>query len=184
MAHIVAIDQNEVIVFDSYVKPDIPVVSYLTPLTGVESHHLESAPSLSQATQALKQILPKNSIIIGQSIQKDMDWVGLKVPQDVAATFDVATLFRVRTFPPNETRPYRYYSLRHVAKHLMGDSIQEDEHNPVIDAIYAMRIFHRFRHVHENRSHLRSIRQSLRNTPKTESFAQRHRYIDGVALSA
>mmetsp|Transcript_33278 Transcript_33278/g.94274 ORF Transcript_33278/g.94274 Transcript_33278/m.94274 type:complete len:106 (+) Transcript_33278:282-599(+) len=34
VAHIAMVDQYERVIFNAYVKPSVPVVSYLTPLTG------------------------------------------------------------------------------------------------------------------------------------------------------
>ena len=132
---------------------------------------------------ALKTILPKQSTIIGQSIEKDLRWLGLEAPRDIAGSFDVAHLFRERN-PPQSSSAYRNYGLKHVAKCLMAESIQECDHDPVIDAKYALRVFHQFRHIHENPFHLRAIRESLRKSPKTTPFWVSCPYIDGVSLSA
>ena len=54
----------------------------------------------------------------------------------------------------------------------------------MIDAKYAMRVFHRYRYLHESPGHLQAVLQSLSKTPRIPSFAERTPYIDGVALAA
>lgn len=100
---------------------------------------------------------------------------------DFGESFNVANLFRMNT--GMKKRPYRFFSLRHVVKQLLGEDIQEKDHDPVIDATYAMRVFHRFRYLQENMAHCSSVLQTLARAPVTKSFSQRIPFIDGVALS-
>ena len=49
------------------IKPDKPIVSYLTPLTGLRhSNFSRSDPDLRSAIELLKQHLPKEAILVGQ----------------------------------------------------------------------------------------------------------------------
>lgn len=82
------------------------------------------APPLSEALIKLKAILPKDSVIVGQSIKKDLEWLTLEKDVDYKQMFDVAELFRIPMQSASGTIRYRYFSLRHVAKHLLGHNIQ------------------------------------------------------------
>jgi RNA exonuclease 4 len=82
------------------------------------------APSLDEALVELKRILPVESVIVGQSIKKDLEWLLLEKDKDYKQMFDVADLFRIPMQSQNGTIRYRYFSLRHVAKYLLGHNIQ------------------------------------------------------------
>ncbi|RLN44639.1 hypothetical protein BBJ29_001174 [Phytophthora kernoviae] len=184
VARIAVVDEDEKVVFDQYVKPTKPIMSYLTQLTGITKSDLEDAPNLEEALVRLKAILPVNSVIVGQSIKKDLEWLMLQKPTDYKQEFDVADLFRLPMQATNGVVRYRYFSLRHVAKYLLGQDIQEADHDPVIDARYAMKVFKQFRHLHENSSHRDAVLQTLLKTPRTPSFAERFPVIDGVSMRA
>ncbi|OQR86268.1 hypothetical protein ACHHYP_10797 [Achlya hypogyna] len=186
VARIAIVSENELTIFDAYVKPTKPVVSYLTQLTGITASgsHLEHAQPLNEVLTNLKAILPKNCVLVGQSVDKDVAWLQLKPNEDFREIFDVATLFRMpHTTLQNPSTPYRYFSLRHVVKYLLDESIQESDHDPVVDAIYAMKVFKRYRHLHESPEHRRAVLETLAKTPQTPSFAKRHPVIDGVELA-
>lgn len=151
---------------------------------GNKHSNLVGAPSLQEALVKLKEILPSESVIVGQSIKKDLEWLTLEKDVDYKQMFDVADLFRIPMQSLNGTIRYRYFSLRHVAKYLLGHNIQEADHDPVIDAKYAMKIFKQFRYLHESPGHRDAVYQTLLKTPRTPSFAERYPMIDGVAMRA
>ncbi|KAE9100513.1 hypothetical protein PF010_g14789 [Phytophthora fragariae] len=184
VARIAVVDEDEKVVFDQYVKPTKPIVSYLTQLTGITESNLEEAPDLETALVRLKAILPVESVIVGQSIKKDLEWLTLQKPTDYKGEFDVADLFRLPMQSTNGVVRYRYFSLRHVAKYLLGQEIQEADHDPVIDARYAMKVFKKFRYLHESPGRRDAVLQTLLKTPRTPSFADRYPVIDGVSMRA
>ncbi|CAI5742340.1 unnamed protein product [Peronospora destructor] len=162
----------------------VPIVSYLTQLTGIIESNLADAPGLEEALVRLKDILLVESVIVGQSIKKDLEWLMLEKPTDYKGEFDVADLFRLPMQSTNGVVRYRYFSLRHVAKYLLGHEIQEADHDPVIDARYAMKVFKGFRYLHENPGRRDAVLQTLLKTPRTPSFADRYPVIDGVLMRA
>lgn len=184
VARIAVVNEDEDVAFDQHVMPDKPIVSYLTQLTGISESNLVGAPSLAEAMVKLRAILPRDSVIVGQSIKKDLEWLGLVQGEDYKQAFDVANLFRIPMQSKNGTIRYRFFSLRHVAKYLLGHDIQEADHDPVIDAKYAMKIFTQFRHLHESPGRRDAVYQTLLQTPRTPSFAERYPVIDGVLMRA
>ncbi|CCI42559.1 unnamed protein product [Albugo candida] len=182
VARIAVVSEDETVFYDQYVLPEKPIVSYLTQLTGISPDDLVGAPSLDSALMQLRTILPMNCVIVGQSIKKDLEWLGLVKEKDYKQSFDVADLFRIPMQSQNGTIRYRNFSLRHVAKYLLGTSIQEADHDPVIDAMYAMKVFKQFRYLHESPARRDAVYQTLLQTPRTPSFAQRFPVVDGVAM--
>lgn len=62
-------------------KPDQPVVSYLEPLTSLNKELLDSnGIPLADAMAQLRARLPKNAILVGQNIGKDVEWLQVSLP--------------------------------------------------------------------------------------------------------
>lgn len=65
----------------------------------------------------------------------------------------------------------RYFSLRHVVKFLMEIDIQAANHSPIVDADYAMRLFVKYRHIHEQPGYLNALQTTLLSSERTPSFS-------------
>ncbi len=62
-----------------YVRPPQPVMSYLTPLTGLSRELLESqGMPLEGALALVRRFLPRSAVLVGQNISKDVQWLGLR----------------------------------------------------------------------------------------------------------
>lgn len=78
VARIAIVNSMCEVIYSSFVKPSVPIVSYLTPLTGIQfpvstflhsrKADLENAPSLESCKAAIKRILPSDCILVGQGI--------------------------------------------------------------------------------------------------------------------
>ena len=77
------------------IKPDKPIVSYLTPLTGLrQSNFSGSDPDLRSAIGLLKRHLPKEAILVGQNIDHDIEWMQLTKGTDFQESIDLAEIFK------------------------------------------------------------------------------------------
>jgi len=155
VARVALVDMHENVLMDQLVKPRGTIVSYLTPITGIEVGDLDDAPCLEDVVQELIRMLPKNTVIIGQGIQHDIDWLGLKRGVDFKDSFDIADLFKVDTKNGRKIG----FSLRHEVLHLdgfvgAGSDIQGGIHDASVDAIFSMRVFLRFHSAPEYDVHL------------------------------
>ncbi|KAL7496321.1 hypothetical protein ACHAWT_004855 [Skeletonema menzelii] len=78
---------------------------------------------------------------------------------------------------------YRHFSLRHVCLNLLNEDIQSGVHNPISDASYSLKLFHKYRNA--GVTQLRIVRDGLHRAPPTPSFSQEYTpVIDGVCVSA
>jgi RNA exonuclease 4 len=112
LAQIGLCDADGTPVLNVYVKPDVPVVSYLGPITGLSAALIEEkGVPLADALARLRAALPPTAFLCGQSIAKDIEWLGLKEGTDFACAIDLAALFRVWTA---ESR-YAYFRQDHTA---------------------------------------------------------------------
>ena len=81
---------------------------------------------------------------------------------------------------PIPTR-YRVFSLRHTCINMLNIDMQENAHDPVMDAKYSLLLFHKYRKAPI--AMLRAVRDSLHRSPATASFASGNPVLDGVVLS-
>lgn len=101
-------------IFNIVVKPDKDVMSYLTPLTGLTKERVDAeGVSFEEAMKQVRQMLPKESILVGLNIQKDVEWLDLKRGDDFHEVIDLAFLFRVR-LPPAPQKSIRVHRTRAV----------------------------------------------------------------------
>merc|ERR1712061_313384 len=110
------------------IKPTRPVVSYLTPFTGVRRGDLEGdrAISLARAVNELKQHLPSRSVLVGQNPEGDAEWMCLSRGQDFQGFVDLSEVFR--------NSRGMVFSLRHEALVLLGKDAPKGFHDPSWDA--------------------------------------------------
>eukprot|EP00401_Gymnodinium_catenatum_P076919 CAMPEP_0117544296 /NCGR_PEP_ID=MMETSP0784-20121206/45499_1 /TAXON_ID=39447 /ORGANISM="" /LENGTH=328 /DNA_ID=CAMNT_0005341093 /DNA_START=44 /DNA_END=1028 /DNA_ORIENTATION=+ len=167
------------LLYESLILPEQPIVSYLTPFTGLRDGDLErrGALPLSQVVQALRRILPRSAVLVGQCPQGDIEWLGLKKGVDFADTVDLAEVFR-------GSRGVAC-SLRHEAFVLLGKTPPPGHHDPRWDAAVSMELYHKA--VVAGTSQLRAMQERLtsgRFWPPRPSTARRLGYrLDGVCLS-
>ena len=112
------------------IKPAKPVVSYLTPITGLRvSNFSEMDPDLPSAIELLKQHLPKEAILVGQNIDHDIEWMHLTEGKDFQNSIDLAEVFKGWNSKYNHIS---YHSLLHEAQHVLKISTIDasKEHDP------------------------------------------------------
>jgi RNA exonuclease 4 len=79
------------VILDIVVKPDKPVVSYLTALTGLTQEIIDSKGVwLPDAVQQLRSCLPRDAVLVGQNILQDVQWLGLREGTDFKSCLDLA----------------------------------------------------------------------------------------------
>ncbi len=93
-------EDNIEIIMDEIVNlTKINVTSYMTPLTGMTAEQcldLNKTKTLTEIRELVKNHLPKNSILVGHSIQHDIEWLGLEVGVDFKMYVDTSHMFRQR----------------------------------------------------------------------------------------
>lgn len=162
-----------------YVKPDLPIVSYLTPLTGLTKEIIDQyGLPLADALVTLRSLLPPNALLVGQNIKKDVDWLQLVEGLDFASMIDLAGLFRV--WNP-ERNSFTGFSQDHTAKVWlrMSDRVQ---HNAVDDACISVSLFNAYRSVQWDINRLQQLQAAMMSTERTPSFSQITPSIDGCCL--
>lgn len=93
-------DQNDVeVLLDEIVNlNNVNVVNYMTPLTGMTAEQCldPSAKDLDEIRSLVKSYLSVDSILVGHSIQHDVEWLGLVPGVDFKQGVDTSCFFRQR----------------------------------------------------------------------------------------
>ena len=117
---VAVVDGNERVLLSKKVKPEKPVVSYLTPITGIRREDLEHAEKLSDVIAEVKALLGRDVVLVGQGIQSDIDWLYLRQGVDYAEKVDLGEMFKTYN---SRYSNYSYFSLSHEANTLIRSGI-------------------------------------------------------------
>lgn len=169
-ARVCLIDEDENLIFHTYVRPEVPVTNYRYEITGITEHHLRDAMPLEEVSERLLQILYN-----GESIGR-LRWDGgnarLLVGHDI-----VHDLFVLKMNYPDrlvrDTAKYRplmktnlvSHSLKYLTQTYLGYEIQSGVHDPFVDCVSVMRLYKRMR---AQNHHLEELGKSIaQNAPNS-----------------
>lgn len=156
-----------------------PIVSFLTPFTGLKKGDLErgNAMPLDVVVEQIRQRLPANAILVGQNPAGDFEWTGLRKGIDFEDMIDLAEVFR--------GSDGTVCSLQHEAFVLLDRVSGKRPHDPVWDAAVSVELYHKA--AQAKGDDLAGMRRRLRSVkfwPPRPSTAKRCGFrIDGVCLS-
>lgn len=180
VAQIALVDQYEAVLLNIYVKPEKPVVSHLTAITGLTAEVLEKrGVTLQQALEILRNQLPRDAILVGQSIRQDVQWLGLAEGTDFQSMIDLAGLYRV--WNPHHNS-YSGYSQDHLVKVLLGWDVDSMTHDAVVDATKSIRLFNLYNNMQMTTGQWEQAQHALLASQPQPSFAKRNPSYDGVCM--
>ena len=114
------VDENEKVILERKVKPEKPVVSYLTPLTGVQRGDLDDGKKLSVVLSEVKALLGPDVVLVGQGTRSDIKWLQLEQGKDYNSVVDLGEMFKAYN---SRYGSYSYSSLSHEANTLLRAGI-------------------------------------------------------------
>lgn len=161
------------------IKQQVPVLSYITPLTGltkeiVDQHGLPLADALA----LLRAHLPPNSILVGQNILKDVQWLQLAESVDYFSLIDISALFRVWNPTRNEMTSF---SQDHCAKVWLGIESRKS-HDAVQDAQISMSLFNAYRSVQWDPARMYQLQHATLTTTRIPGFSSLNPSVDGCCM--
>lgn len=115
------VDWDENVLLSKKVKPESPVVSYLTPLTGVRAGDLDNGEKVSDVIAQVKSLLGRDVVLVGQGVKSDINWMELQRGQDYADFKDLGELFKAYN---QRYRNYNFFSLSHEANTLIRSGME------------------------------------------------------------
>jgi RNA exonuclease 4 len=179
VAHIALVGADDSVLINTYVKPDVPIVSYIEPLTALTEELVQGGIPLAEAVEQVRKVLPANAILVGQNILKDVQWLGLVESKDFQGMLDLAGLYRVFN---HKYKNYAYHSLHHKAKALLHIDQGTEAHTADKDALLSMWLFKLYLELEKVPDALEQAKQTLIDTPLSPTFVKRHPSYEGVCM--
>ncbi|KAJ9152636.1 hypothetical protein P3X46_026183 [Hevea brasiliensis] len=144
------IDENENIIFHTYVKPPIPVTNYRYESTGIRSEYLRDAMPLRLVQSKIQNFLcngepmwkirprgGKARILVGHGLNHYLDRLQLEYP---------AMMIRdTATYPPLMKTCKLSNSLKYLTQAYLGYDIQTGIQDPYEECVATMRLYMRMR---------------------------------------
>ncbi|XP_065857687.1 uncharacterized protein [Euphorbia lathyris] len=144
------IDENENIIFHTFVKPPIPVTNYRYESTGIRPEYLRDAMPLRQVQSKIQSFLcngeamwklrPKGGrgrIVAGHGLDHDLDRLQLEYP--------LLMIRDTAKYPPLMKTSKLSNSLKYLTQAYLGYDIQTGIQDPYEDCVAAMRLYMRMR---------------------------------------
>ncbi|KAF9663593.1 hypothetical protein SADUNF_Sadunf17G0067600 [Salix dunnii] len=149
-ARVCLVDENENIIFHTYVKPPIPVTNYRYETTGIRPEYLRDATPLRQVQKKIQDFLcngepmwkirprgGKARILVGHNLDHDLDRLQLEYPAGMMR--DTAK------YPPLMKTSKLSNSLKYLTQAYLGYDIQTGMQDPYEDCVATMRLYTRMR---------------------------------------
>ena len=114
---VAAVDVNEEVILKRKVKPEKPIVSYITPLTGLQPGDLDDGEKLSVVLTDVKALLGPDVVLVGQGLNIDIKWLQLEQGKDYDSVVDLEDMFKKYN---SRFGNYTYFSLSHEANTLIS----------------------------------------------------------------
>lgn len=125
------------VLYDKYIKPDLPIMDYRTRWSGITAAHMENAVPFHQAKPTIQTML-KGKIVIGHDVQNDFRVLCFGHPhEDIRDT----SRYRGLRFLAGEDGKKRSVGLKAMVGRLLGKTIQFGSHCSVEDARATMSLY-------------------------------------------
>ncbi|XP_062208792.1 uncharacterized protein LOC133910306 [Phragmites australis] len=147
-ARVCVIDEQERVLFDTFVKPLIPVTHYRYETTGIRPEHLRDGMTVKQAQRRVQDLLLNGEqpwkvrtsrgrarVLVGHGLDHDLDALGMDYPAYLKR--DTAT------YPQLMKTSKLSNSLRFLTQTNLGYDIQTGHQHPYEDCVAAMRLYRR-----------------------------------------
>ncbi len=122
--------------------------------------------------------MPPASVLVGQNILKDIQWLQLAEGVDYAQLIDISALFRVWNPARGE---YTSFSQDHCARVWVG-APEREHHEALQDAAISMALFNTYRAVQWDDDRLRTLQLATLLAPRVPSFSARFPVVDGCCM--
>ncbi|XP_062183463.1 RNA exonuclease 4-like [Phragmites australis] len=150
-ARVCVVDERENVLFETFVKPLIPVTHYRYEMTGILPEHLRDGMTVKQAQRRVQDLLLNGEqpwkvrtsrgrarVLVGHGLDHDLDALGMDYPAFLKR--DTAT------YPPLMKTSKLSNSLRFLTQTYLGYDIQTGHQDPYEGScVAAMRLYRRMR---------------------------------------
>eukprot|EP00253_Pinus_taeda_P013762 PITA_13762 len=151
-ARVCLVDEDEKLVFHTYVKPQIPVTDYRHDVSGIKPEHLIDALPLKQVQEKIKQILyngetiwharlngGRAKVLVGHGLDHDLQCLAMEYPGHLIRDTSKYTPLLKSSKASN--------SLKYLTQTFLGYNIQNGAHDPYEDCVAVMRLYKKMRNI-------------------------------------
>lgn len=142
LARVSVVNSDGECVYDKYVKPTERVTDFRTAVSGIRPANIVDGEPFKKVQQEVNKLLA-GRIVVGHALQNDFKVLNFshtrKLTRDTAKYLPLKTLVG-KKFPP----------LKLLAKEVLGIDIQQGEHDSIIDARVAMKLYMMYKKQWEN----------------------------------
>ncbi|XP_012974360.1 apoptosis-enhancing nuclease [Mesocricetus auratus] len=126
------------VLYDKYIRPEMPIVDYRTRWSGITHQHMRKAIPFQVAQKEILKLL-KGKVVVGHALHNDFQ--ALKYVHPRSQTRDTTYVPNLLSQPSSHTRAR--VSLKDLALHLLHKKIQvgHQGHSSVEDAMTAMELY-------------------------------------------
>lgn len=149
-ARVCLVDEDEKLIFHTFVLPQIPVTDYRYEITGMTEVNLRDAMPLNEVRERILQILHNGEsisrvrldggrakLLVGHNLEKHLDCLKMNYPDHLWR--DTAT------YRPLMKTNFVSHSLKYLTKTYLGYDIQVGSHDPYQDSVSVMRLYKKIR---------------------------------------
>ncbi|XP_019359396.1 PREDICTED: apoptosis-enhancing nuclease-like [Gavialis gangeticus] len=173
LARCTVVSYNGDVVYDKYIRPELPIVDYRTRWSGITKRHLQNATPFKAAQREVLQIL-KGKIVVGHAIHNDFQALKYFHPKEQTRdTSRIPLLNQKAGFPLKAS-----VSLKSLAQQLLHTKIQVGRrgHSSVEDAQTSMELYRLVEEEWEQKL-ASSLPHSFPSSP-TDSNTDSNHYLD------
>ncbi|XP_050823370.1 apoptosis-enhancing nuclease [Gopherus flavomarginatus] len=138
LARCTVVNYNGDVIYDKYIRPELPIVDYRTRWSGITKQHMQKATPFSAAQREILKIL-KDKIVVGHAIHNDFRALKYFHPRSrTRDTSRIPLLNRKAGLPVKVSA-----SLKSLARQLLHKKIQVGQkgHSSVEDARTSMELY-------------------------------------------
>ena len=130
------VDYYGEVLYDSYIRPNQPILSLRTPFSGITPKHMRTATPIDKARLEILEIL-RGKIVVAHHITHDLDALSIKLPSE--SIRDTAFCIPLRKMA--NLSPHDIPSLKTLSRLVLGEEIQQGPHCSHEDAWTTMSLY-------------------------------------------
>ncbi|XP_059620260.1 uncharacterized protein LOC132264171 [Phlebotomus argentipes] len=127
------VDEEYKTVYETLVKPPNPIIDYLTPYSGITADLMKGVTkTVQEVQQEIRELLPADAILVGQSLNMDLNAMGLMHPYVI----DTSVIYNLSGDKKFKSK------LQVLAREFLGETIQKNPqgHDSVEDSIATLKL--------------------------------------------
>ncbi|CAH9132698.1 unnamed protein product [Cuscuta epithymum] len=149
-ARVCLVNEDEKIIFHSYVVPEISITDYRNEITGIKEEHIRDALPLVEVREKILEILHNGEsiwkvrmgggrakVLVGHNLTRFLQCLGMYYPDDL--------LRDTAKYQPLAKTNFFSHTFKYLTKTYLGYTIHEGVHDTYQDSVTAMRLYKRMR---------------------------------------